>query len=179
MLHVNDMLFWSFISLLVTVRYSPLCWKSGCLRVPWIQCRGDDAMEGRATGEGGVCFVPIGLEACLWSGEGPEDFRWVWLFSDHASCCLIGMSAAASTPAAMETADPHLWAQNTHYQYTTPSTSEPSNNQSHHEAMSLDYCTAVNIYVFTAKLMLRINVLHLNIPINTECDMLAVVSLSC
>lgn len=106
--HATNRLFFDVILLEDLVWYSPLCWKSGCLRVPWMQCRGEDAMEGQATGEGGACFILIGLEACLWSGEGPEDFRRAWLFSGHASRCV----AAVSAPAAMETADPHLWAQN-------------------------------------------------------------------
>lgn len=89
---------------------SPLCWKSACLREPWIPC-GGGATRGGATGDGGDCLVLIGLEAGLllaglWLGE-----RWVELFSDHASFCLTGTLTAGSAPAAMETAEPDLWTE--------------------------------------------------------------------
>lgn len=91
---------------------SPLCWKSGCLRVPWIQCCGGGTSGGGAPGEGGVCFILIGLEggleAGLWLGAWPEEWRRVELFSGHASLRVTGRLTALSAPAATETAEPHL-----------------------------------------------------------------------
>lgn len=84
---------------------SPLCWKSGCLRVPWKPCCGGGTRGGGAAGGGDVCFVVVGLKGGLvgglWLRAGLEG---AGILSDHASLCLAGVSDHA----AMETADPDL-----------------------------------------------------------------------